>query len=652
MLSQTKLKFIVGLGIGIYVALFVLALPVFAEEQSGLSKKLEAVELKIPFGDLPKVFSEAKVEPCVPAGYDCKGNANCELQKKNYCAQIPWIAIYIGAVYRYAVIIGSVIAVLVIMIGGIMYLLAGFDRKLVTTGQDMMKNATFGLILLLSSYLILNAINPNLVKLKPITVESVKPQKLSLVKFCNELNSSAYEITGSQACGAKAQFTSKDTSVVDKGECLGYICDDTKTACLPAGDTPGYFCKKVLVWGYVSDPESRYLDEVCLYLATGKPEKVFCDDSFDKGSLMYYLSLPTDQAKAQEVISEINNKEIVLKVELNDSATETMKMAYGSAGSIVTPIAPTIDDEYYVGKKKGAPPEQGYWINPECNVCPVVSFVQKGKGAGWEYSFDCQYYSAFQMLNGGIRVDIDAGKFQEDSVISCDLVDKLTVGVEKLPAGTFGCKNNEQCASGDCETEKGKTMCECNKDEDCPTGQRCQTYYATWNICLTGLPVGVDCKNDDVCVSQECDDGKCVCTKDAHCGEKEVCHESENKCESGKAVGVPCTDGWQCLGEGDCESDSWYDIGTDEKKCECNQDSDCGKGKQCITIEDGCGWNYCISQQGGVFSVPENYPSIAESDFKKLPEDEKRKGLCDKNAQCISKDCNTDWGKNDCNACE
>jgi hypothetical protein len=94
--------------------------------------------------------------------------------------QNPWIADCVKSLYHYLVVIGSVFAVLFIMIGGIMYLSAGFKSEYASQGKTIMLGSIFGIVILLSSYLILNLINPNLTNLSVISLKNVQMQELSL----------------------------------------------------------------------------------------------------------------------------------------------------------------------------------------------------------------------------------------------------------------------------------------------------------------------------------------------------------------------------------------------------------------------------------------------------------------------------------------
>jgi hypothetical protein len=87
---------------------------------------------------------------------------------------IPWLAEYLLALYKYIFIIGGAMAVLTIMIGGLLYSLGGANPTLAKRGKELALGSVTGLIILLASYLLLYAINPELVTPKSFDITEVK----------------------------------------------------------------------------------------------------------------------------------------------------------------------------------------------------------------------------------------------------------------------------------------------------------------------------------------------------------------------------------------------------------------------------------------------------------------------------------------------
>ncbi|MFH1046814.1 MAG: hypothetical protein V1738_00785 [Patescibacteria group bacterium] len=89
---------------------------------------------------------------------------------------IPWIADYISGAYRYAVFFGSLLAVMLIMFGGLRWLSSGGNASVIGRAKAQISGAVVGLILLLGGYLILNLINPELTALRSIDIVTATRQ--------------------------------------------------------------------------------------------------------------------------------------------------------------------------------------------------------------------------------------------------------------------------------------------------------------------------------------------------------------------------------------------------------------------------------------------------------------------------------------------
>ena len=92
---------------------------------------------------------------------------------------IPWIADYIAGAYQYGVGIGAVIAVVMMMIGGFQYVMAGGDTSRVMKAKERISDAVLGLSILLGSFLILNTLSPDLVSLPAIRVLTIRKVSFS-----------------------------------------------------------------------------------------------------------------------------------------------------------------------------------------------------------------------------------------------------------------------------------------------------------------------------------------------------------------------------------------------------------------------------------------------------------------------------------------
>lgn len=168
-----KFQKLILLSISIIFLISFCVLPVFAKEDKLDSEDISDTEkalknlrpiLNIPFKTIPQ-FSTATFE-----------TQDGEIKS----ITVPWIAEYIIGVYQYALIIGAILAIIMIMLGGFLYMVSGARPELATKAKKMIFGSLTGLILLLGSYLVLSLINPELTTLKSITLESIKSEEYDL----------------------------------------------------------------------------------------------------------------------------------------------------------------------------------------------------------------------------------------------------------------------------------------------------------------------------------------------------------------------------------------------------------------------------------------------------------------------------------------
>lgn len=84
------------------------------------------------------------------------------------------LAGYIAAIYKYGVGVVAILAVIVIMWGGLVWLTSGGNTGQIDNAKQWISGAVLGLIIALTSFLILNTINPQLTNLyitQPIPID-------------------------------------------------------------------------------------------------------------------------------------------------------------------------------------------------------------------------------------------------------------------------------------------------------------------------------------------------------------------------------------------------------------------------------------------------------------------------------------------------
>lgn len=100
----------------------------------------------------------------------------CSASAQNYVPleNVPGLTInepvglssYLAAIYKIGIILAAVLAVLMIVIGGIQYMLAGGNPGKLGDAKDTIWQAILGLLLVLGSWLILSTINPDLLNME------------------------------------------------------------------------------------------------------------------------------------------------------------------------------------------------------------------------------------------------------------------------------------------------------------------------------------------------------------------------------------------------------------------------------------------------------------------------------------------------------
>jgi hypothetical protein len=148
------------------------------------------------FGSVPLIsFAQDQKLPILKApdlkvsipGMDKLGDITCT--EGNTC-NIPWLGQYIAGIQSYAIGVVGIIAVIVLMIGGIIWLTAAGNSSQITQAKKMIGGSFFGLLLVFGSYLILYMVNPNLTELKPIKISYIKNKALPFSLNQEEIESS------------------------------------------------------------------------------------------------------------------------------------------------------------------------------------------------------------------------------------------------------------------------------------------------------------------------------------------------------------------------------------------------------------------------------------------------------------------------------
>lgn len=177
--------------------------------------------------------------------------------------QVKNLGEYIRLVYAWMIPVGAILAVVVIMIGGIMWLTSGGADRL-STAKQWIGNAIIGLCLLLFSYVILNTINPDLVRLSLPRTQILRPV-VTGARFCVDLGadivvhqSSAEgpQVSSDQYTCGKEFYPAGTTTRT----CLGSICA-ARSVCAPGAGANGYACVPGSFAGTITTDGLAYIDK-------------------------------------------------------------------------------------------------------------------------------------------------------------------------------------------------------------------------------------------------------------------------------------------------------------------------------------------------------------------------------------------------------
>lgn len=103
----------------------------------------------------------------------------CVADSDGACSyQIPWLAEYITSIYNYGLSIAGILAAIILMAGGVLWLISGGDASKVTQAKELIAGSVTGVIILFTSYIILFQINPDLTKFGALNVGTIKEVQL------------------------------------------------------------------------------------------------------------------------------------------------------------------------------------------------------------------------------------------------------------------------------------------------------------------------------------------------------------------------------------------------------------------------------------------------------------------------------------------
>ncbi|MBN2853945.1 hypothetical protein JXK06_00180 [Patescibacteria group bacterium] len=166
------------------------------------------------------------------------------------------LARYLKAIYDYGIMIGGILAALMLMAGGLIWLTSGGDSGKVSKAKDIIAGSITGVVLLMGAYFILNTINPDLVEMKGLKMIQIQNISMEYISCCHR----------------------------DLGEKrIGVFYDENLTAF------------------YLNDPKKGLAFEGC---EVDHPGSVQCENGYDCQQLTHTTTMPTSAGPISQKVYE------------------------------------------------------------------------------------------------------------------------------------------------------------------------------------------------------------------------------------------------------------------------------------------------------------------------------------------------------------
>ena len=175
--------------------------------QAGIFDVTEQIDFEPQVGIPNSEFNTSQKIPVGSRGVNEKGET---------VVRSDLLARYINAFYQWGLSIVAVIAVVMLMAGGITWLTSAGDSGMITKAKTMIAGSLTGMTLLIGSWLLLNTINPDLTSLPALEMVVVSK---TVMGCCDENGSS--RMSKSNECNGTFSPNSK---LNNQGQCEKMIC--------------------------------------------------------------------------------------------------------------------------------------------------------------------------------------------------------------------------------------------------------------------------------------------------------------------------------------------------------------------------------------------------------------------------------------------
>ncbi len=204
--------------------------------------------------------------------------------------QIPFLAEYLAAIYRYAVGISGVVAVIIIIISGFQWSISGGSPDTISQAKGRITNAVTGLLLVLGSYSLLYAINPELVRFRALAIPYINESEI-------EFDYHGPPLDESVASPIRSKITANPNS--DRKWTASDIAQENHNGALRAAQyAAGAQLNKPI------DSNACPLDNPGLIGKNGEPQQ-----SYDEDLLKKYANCLTADYRLLKAIAQVESRE-------------------------------------------------------------------------------------------------------------------------------------------------------------------------------------------------------------------------------------------------------------------------------------------------------------------------------------------------------
>ena len=312
---------------------------------------------------------------------------------------------YIVGLYNFLLSIVGIVAVMMLIIGGMKYIAAAGNASVIADAKDTISNAIFGLLLALLSWVIVSTINPDVLYIK---------NPASSLTDAYESNLGACGIYVDPVCTCKDEAT---PAAVDQATCEAACADNCGTteslSCIYGGTSEKTVkgrCTCVDKVKVISlAPAGTSCNEICQdsALVTDGLNHCYVADfrigimDLNDTALLNYPVDGIDRAKAYATV----NTSLESAFSFPDSCTLAINAGdYTVAPTGVTPVNFLMDyfaDGSYAAALPAGPPP-GYFGLLACNIHPYANFMA-AYTAGTNF---CKYEVGEQALTCPINMEV------------------------------------------------------------------------------------------------------------------------------------------------------------------------------------------------------------------------------------------------------